>query len=341
MAAVDPRTVLAVVPTLNEEAHIAACLESLIANDPNMAAVRIVVADGGSNDKTREIVRDLQKRWSNVHLIDNPHRLQAAAINLAVRECATTEHAFLVRCDAHSRYPPGFVLGVVEGLAERGAASLAVPMDAKGDGCFQRATALITDTPLGSGGSAHRGGLHSSWVDHGHHAGFDLLWFRRLGGYDETFSHNEDAEYDRRLTEAGGRIWLDAELRIGVAPRATPTALARQYWQYGKGRARTVLKHRMRPRLRQIIPVIHVLALAFSLPLMPFHTLSMFYLVTYVTLLLGASFWGILRLKSVCGAWVGIALACIHTAWGSGFLYQTAFGRRRPNTATTFGEAGF
>lgn len=340
MAVADPGTVLAVIPTLNEEYHIAACLESLILGDPRMAAVRVVVADGGSTDRTCDIVRELQTRWENVDLIDNPNRLQAAAINLAVRQCANAAHSVLVRCDAHSRYPPGFVLGVAESLLEHGAASLTVPMDAEGDGCFQRATAFITDTPLGSGGSAHRGGQRSGWVDHGHHAGFDMSWFQHLGGYDETFSHNEDAEYDRRLTEAGGRIWLDAGLRIGIAPRKTPMALARQYWLYGKGRARTVLKHQMQPRLRQMIPVFHVLALSGSLILMPFHWLGVLYPALYAGLIVAASLWGVLRLKRPCGLWAGIALACMHTAWGAGFLYQVLCGRRTQSQTLPLRETG-
>lgn len=326
MAYPAPETVLAVVPTLNEETHIEACLTALIGDDPALETARIVVADGGSTDRTREIVTGLQARWPNLMLIDNPARLQAAAINRAVVEAAEPRHRTLVRCDAHSSYPPGFILDVATALGKRGAASLVVPMDAEGEGCFQRALAWVTDTKLGSGGSAHRGGQRSDWVDHGHHAGFDLDWFRRLGGYDETFSHNEDAEYDRRLTQAGGRIWLEAGLRIGIAPRATPRALWQQYWNYGRGRARTVLKHHMRPRLRQMIPVGHVLVLAASLALWPVHPLGALYPLVYGALVLGASLWGAWTLKGPCGLWAGPAVFILHTAWGGGFLVQAARG---------------
>ena len=34
--------------------------------------------------------------------------------------------------------------------------------------------------------------------------------FKAIGGYDDTFSHNEDAELDNRLTDAGFRIFLTA-----------------------------------------------------------------------------------------------------------------------------------
>lgn len=322
---VDPKSILVVVPTLNEEAHIEACLGSLIDGDPAMRGVRVVVADGGSADATRRIVEELRPRYPNVELIDNPGRLQSCAVNRAAA-AAGPDARILVRCDAHSVYPPGFATGVAESLCAKGAASLVVPMDASGEGCFQRAVAFITDTKLGSGGSAHRGGTASGWVDHGHHAGFDLGWFRRLGGYDETFSHNEDAEYDRRLAAAGGRIWLDARLRIGVAPRATVGGLAKQYWRYGRGRARTVLLHRMRPRLRQMIPVAHVLALAASAALAPLHWIGLLYPAAYVALAAAASIWAAARMRSPCGLWGGVALAVMHTAWGAGFLAQAPRG---------------
>ena len=326
MARIAPSCVLVVVPTLNEAAHIEACLASLIGDDPVMRDVSVVVADGGSTDRTREIVSGLTARWPNLALIDNPAKLQSAALNRAVAAAARPEHEILVRCDAHSDYPPGFVLDVANCLASKEAASVVVPMDARGEGSFQRALAWITDTKLGSGGSAHRGGQRSDWVDHGHHAGFDLAWFRRLGGYDETFSHNEDAEYDRRLAQAGGRIWLEAGLRIGIVPRATPAALWRQYWRYGRGRARTVLKHRMRPRLRQMIPVLHVLALVASLGLVFMHPLGLAYPLAYGALALGASLWAVLRMTSLCGLWAGVAVAIMHTAWGAGFLIQALRG---------------
>ena len=151
-----------------------------------MAHVRVIVADGGSTDATRAIVGSLQAEFPNLELIDNPERLQSAALNRIVAQRARPEHRVLVRCDAHATYPPGYALRVAERLVARDAAALATSMDAVGSRCFQRAAAWVVDTPLGSGGAAHRGGRRSGYVDHGHHAGFRLDWFRRVGGYDRA-----------------------------------------------------------------------------------------------------------------------------------------------------------
>ena len=140
--------------------------------------------------------------------------------------------------------------------AERtGADSVVVRLVTTGRGCFERAAAAAMNSVLGAGGSAHRVGAPAGWVDHGHHALFDLNVFLELGGYDESFTHNEDAEFDARLVAAGRRIWLTDTVEVGYHPRSRPGALFRQYFNYGRGRARTTLKHRVRLRLRQIAPL--------------------------------------------------------------------------------------
>lgn len=320
--------VLVAVPTLNEEKHIEACLRSLLTGDDRLADIRIVVADGGSTDKTCQIVEQLIPEFPGLSLIHNPKRLQSAAVNVVARDCAAPGTKYLVRCDAHAVYPQGFIMQVADALVRTGADSIVVPMDAFGETCFQRANAWIVDTPLGSGGSAHRGGRKSGDVDHGHHAGFMLSRFLQIGGYDETFSHNEDAEYDQRLTHAGGRIFMDADIRLSYAPRATIKSLARQYYNYGRGRARNLRKHNTRPRLRQLIPVLNLLGLAGSITMAFLLPWMLAYPALYLSALAAASVFIAIQRKSICGLLAGLASGVMHTAWATGFLRQFIFGSR-------------
>lgn len=149
---VDPGEVLVVIPTLNEARHIEACITSLVAGDPFARQTRIAVTDGGSTDETRAIVARLARDLPDLRLVDNPGRLQSAGINTAVEQAADTRHRFLVRCDAHAVYPPGYVRQVVTALAARPeAASVATVLDARAEGCFASASAWAVDTPLGLG----------------------------------------------------------------------------------------------------------------------------------------------------------------------------------------------
>lgn len=320
--------ILVAIPALNEAAHIEACFRSLMAGDPRLAAVRFIIADGGSTDGTQAIVRRLQDDFPNLGLIDNPARLQAAAINLVAESAEGTTARYLVRCDAHADYPPGYVTKVADALASTGADSVVVCMDAVGRTCFQNANAWIVDTPLGSGGSAHRGGARSGYADHGHHAGFRLERFRALGGYDARFSHNEDAEYDHRLVSAGGRIWLDATIRLDYLPRDTVRGLARQYYNYGRGRARNIRKHGTRPKLRQLAPVAVLAGCVGGLFGALVSPVTLAVPAAYAALLAAASVAIALRKRSACGLMSGLAAGTMHLAWGAGFVREWLSGPR-------------
>ena len=119
----DARTVLVAVPALNEERHIEACLRSIFEGS---SGLRVVVADGGSGDGTRQIVERLMERFAGLSLIDNPERLQAAGVN-AVAARFGGDCAVMVRCDAHAVYPPGYVGAVAACLQDKGAASVLRP----------------------------------------------------------------------------------------------------------------------------------------------------------------------------------------------------------------------
>ena len=323
-----PESILAVIPAFNEERHIETCIRSLMAGDTRLREVPLVIADGGSTDATIAMVEALKPEFPNLRVIHNPKRLQAAGINLAVEAASQNGTRYLVRCDAHSIYPAGFILSVAQSLQDTGASSVVVPMDAVGDTCFERANAWIVDTPLGSGGSAHRGGTKSGYVDHGHHAGFDLAMYRQLGGYDETFSHNEDAEYDERVTQAGGKIYLDAGIRIRYIPRGSVYRLARQYFNYGKGRARNVRKHRQRLKVRQALPVLALLASTGGLIASPVFWPALVLPVGYLGVLGLASLAITVRKRSACGLLSGLASGTMHMSWAAGFLKEGLLGRK-------------
>ena len=317
----DRERVLVVIPTYNEENHIEACIRSLVGSDG--LNCEIIVCDGLSTDATKEIVGTLQETLSNLHFLENEKRLQSAAINHAVETYASENTRYVVRCDAHSFYPKNFVADVVQCLEETGAASVVTVMDSVGSTCFEKANAWVVDTPLGSGGAAHRGGAKSGYVDHGHHAGFDVAWFQKVGGYDETFSHNEDAEYVHRLVQSGGKIYLNSDIRIAYTPRGSLPSLARQYFNYGKGRSRTILKHAVRPKVRQLLPVFAFLAMVFGVALLPVAPLFALIPLSYLLILAFVSLALAVSKKSLCASWAGPALGAMHMSWGLGFLVNS------------------
>lgn len=248
-------TCLIVVPCLNEATYIAGLLAQFGAAAARLGA-EIVVADGGSTDGTRRIVAEIASRDPRVLMLDNPKRIQSAAINLAVERYGDG-HDYLIRVDAHGEYPDDYCDRLIEEALATGADAVVVAMATQGLGVFQKATAVAQNSRLGNGGAKHRHGcgLDGEWTDHGHHALMRMTIFRAVGGYDESFTHNEDAELDHRLGRAGARIWLTGRTFMTYYPRASALGLFRQYLGYGRGRARNLLKHHTVPKFRQMLPL--------------------------------------------------------------------------------------
>ena len=325
-ALVAPENVLAVVPCLNESEHIETLLTDLLADSVGLT-LTIAVADGGSTDGTQDIVARIATTEPRVRLIHNPQRIQSAGINLAVREFGEGR-VWLARIDAHAAYPKTFIATLISEARRTGASSVVVAMTSEGTNCFQRAAAVAQNSVLGTGGAAHRRSGEEGFVDHGHHALFDLKQFVSVGGYDDALSHNEDAEFDIRLARAGGRIWLTRATGVTYYPRSHPLALYRQYVNYGRGRAHTLTHHRVRPKVRQFLPAC-VLPTVLALGLSP-----------WIPMMVGpAALWsascvlsGVVlgfQHRRRCAFASGIAAMIIHLGWSTGFWWELVFGNKR------------
>src|SRR5207253_1730761 len=72
-----------VVPVRNEAAFIRDTLLQLLTQDYPADRFEVLVADGRSTDATRAVVAELQTRWPNLRLLDNPRLWSSAGRNAA------------------------------------------------------------------------------------------------------------------------------------------------------------------------------------------------------------------------------------------------------------------
>jgi succinoglycan biosynthesis protein ExoA len=321
--------VTVVIPVLNEERFIIPLLESLGCLGEERCFPgphEIIVVDGGSTDMTLDILAGIGAD-TGVGVMNNPDRIQSSGVNLAARN-ANPASKYLIRVDAHAVYDKGFVERVARALMETGAASVVVPLitrprdDAKG---FVWAVTVAQRSLLGNGGSAHRmESTPAKWVDHGHHAGFNLEFFRSIGGYDESFATNEDAEYDVRAAAAGGCIWFEPAAKVWYSPRETAMALARQYYRYGIGRASTSLKHRLVPKARQMLPiaafVANVSGLIGGLAWMPLWLIPVCYFLACYAVVKAESKHFLFKNNGYSDTEAATSVAIMHMSWAAGFL---------------------
>jgi glycosyltransferase involved in cell wall biosynthesis len=254
MTAPMPRpTVTVLIPTYQEAAAIDACLDAVEAQTyPHV--VEVLVVDGGSDDGTQE----LAGAHPGVTVLDNPARIQAAALNLGIAEAAGD---IIVRVDGHCLIAADYVQCCVDALEATGAAMVGGAMTPVAEGAVQGGIAAAMSSPFGAGPARfHTGGL-AGWVDTVYLGAYRAEVVRRVGGYATDFDVNEDAELAHRLAPHGG-IWFDPTIRSTYTPRSSLRAVARQFFRYGKGRARTVVRHPDSASARQLVAPALVVALA-------------------------------------------------------------------------------
>ena len=320
---------LIAVPCLNEAEHIESLIDYLLRVQSRLGG-QIVIADGISTDGTRDIVTRLTAKHPCLHMVDNHARIQSAGLNLAVERFGG-DATHLIRIDAHCGYPDDYCDALLDEARRTGAARVVVSMRAEGSGQFQRVAAAAQNAPVGNGGSKHRQETPGEWVDHGHHALFELSAFRDIGGYDPGFTNNEDAEFDHRFVAAGHRIWLTGRTCVTYYPRSSYRQLARQYFRHGSGRACNFMKHRTLPKLRQA----KVIAI---LPLVAVSTLAGFSWLFLLPLAAWIAYCGTMAaVLAVQGRDASLMMAApmamvMHLSWSVGF-WSTVLGQRVPTLA--------
>jgi glycosyltransferase involved in cell wall biosynthesis len=306
-------TVTIAIPVLNEAGAIEACLDAVAAQTYDRI-VEVLVVDGGSTDATRAIVADRP----GIRLIDNPRRIQAAALNIALAEA---KGDVFVRVDGHCQIAPDYVEQCVEALELTGAAMVGGAMTPVADGPLQRGIAAAMSSRLGAGGARFHTGGPSCRVDTVYLGAFATELGREIGGYAEDVGVNEDAEFAIRMRSRGA-VWFDKTIRSTYVPRSSLRAVGRQFYRYGRSRAATACKHPRSIAARQLAAPLLLLGL-----LSPRRrAVAGLYLsaVAVRSAMEGAKDPG-------AGLAMAAALPTMHLCWGIGFLRGLApYPRRRP-----------
>ena len=291
------------IPVLNEADHIDECMRAVLAQD-YQGPIEILVLDGGSEDRTRE----LASSYPRVRVIDNPKRVQAAALNLAL-ELAAGE--ILVRVDGHCVIAPDYVTRCLEALRQTEAAMVGGGLCPRPGAGFSGVAAVAMSSAVGAGPARfHRPGARAGFVDTVYLGAYRVQTARSVGGYDERLATNEDAEFAWRMGAVGG-VWFDPNIRSSYRPRATLSSMARQFFRYGSGRAVTVARHPRSLAARQ---------LAAPLLLVGLLTPWRLWVAAAYALVLAAAALQAGRERNGAAVVMPLVVAVMHVSWGLGFL---------------------
>ena len=263
-----PPFITVVVPVRNEERFIAGTINELLAQDYPKDRFEIIVADGESSDRTKEIVAGISGTHPQVRLFDNPRRLSSAGRNVGFKN--GRGYIFLV-VDGHCHIGHDQLFKNIAACFEKSGAQCLgrpQPLDPPGLSDFQRAVALARASRIGHGGDSLIYSDHEGFVSPvSHGAVYKREVFGKIGYVDETFDVCEDVDFNYRVEKAGFKTYMSPSIAIKYYPRESLAALWRQMVRYGKGRYQFLRKHPETFSIMGMVPVVLVAGL-FLLPVL-------------------------------------------------------------------------
>lgn len=309
-----------VMPVRNEAQFIERSLRSVLMQDYPSDRFEVIVADGLSNDGTREIIRRLG--GENVRVIENPQQVAATGLNLAIREA---KGDVIIRVDGHCEVASDYVSRCVKLLEKGTVECVGGPVDTIGETYVARVIASAMSSNFGVGGAAFRVGTNAEkLVDTVAFPAYRRDTLRRVGDFDEELVRNQDDEYNYRLRKLDGRILLSPEIHSQYYSRANLRRLGTQYFQYGFWKVRVMQKHPRQMRARQFAPASFILGLLvlalMSMLISSGWIVLLGYLAGYSLANLVASILVARRSHWTAVALLPITFLTMHFAYGLGFI---------------------
>jgi succinoglycan biosynthesis protein ExoA len=252
------------VPCRNEREHIEAAVKSILAQQPPSGDFEVIVADGMSDDGTREILLRLTNADSRLRIIDNPGVIVSTGLNTAIRGA---RGSIIIRMDVHTRYAADYIRQCVQVLRETNADNVGGPWIARGKGEIGKAIAAAFQSPFACGGARGHDPTYSGPVDTVYLGCWHREIFDRIGFFDEELVRNQDDELNLRIVRSGGKVWQSVKIKSWYHPRESLRDLFAQYVQYGYWKARILQKHRLPASLRHLIPAVFI-SMLMLLPLL-------------------------------------------------------------------------
>jgi succinoglycan biosynthesis protein ExoA len=325
-----------VIPVRNEERHIRACLQSLVDQDYPVGKLEIIVVDGRSSDRTREIIEEIRVQNPQIRCLDNPAGIVPTAMNIGIR---ASRGEIIIRADGHNYYPRDYAHNCVRSLNETGAENVGGPCltVAADESVSARLVAAILSSPFGVGNSKFRTSRKEGFVDTVPFGAFRREIFDRVGMYNEKLVRNQDNDLNARIRKAGGTIYLTPALMTHYHPVKNFMGLLKYAFKTSQWHVFTLRENRDSMSLRHLAPSAFLLLLLLLLPASFVSGIALSFLIGMLCAYILTGQFFSLRTRSK-GNWdvlflQPVATFCFHIAYGAGTLIGLRFLFRRPSAA--------
>ncbi|GAX86858.1 conserved hypothetical protein [Lebetimonas natsushimae] len=271
-----------IIPIYNEEKYIAKCLDSIIDSDFDKEKFEVLLVDGGSSDKTVEIIKEYQKKYPFFKLLHNPKKIVPIAMNIGIKNA---KGEYIIRLDAHSIYPKDYFKKLIYYHKKLNADNVGgvVITEVKNKNNTSNAIKNVLSDKLGVG-SAFRSGVNEiKEVDTVPFGCYKREIFNKVGLYDERLVRNQDIELNKRIKKAGGKIYLIPDIKCTYFARENYKDLAKNNFNNGLWNILTAYYTNSLNSLsfRHFVPLIFILSLIFTFLLGIFNKFF-FYLFLFI-----------------------------------------------------------
>jgi len=264
-----------VIPIYQEAEYIEACVQSILEQDYEHI-VELLCVDGGSSDGSKDIVARLQRADGRIKLLDNPDRLQAAALNIGI---AKAQGDVVARIDAHGGYESDYVSQCVDCLVSTGAGNVGGTARPTSDGTYVGTLIVLAHLSRFGIGVAKFRRESSGWVDTVWPGFFWRRLFDEVGMYRLDLPRSEDNDMNERIRRQGYGIYLSSTIKASYFPRSDFLSLARKCLADGEGVAATLFSNPQAVGIRHFVPFLFMVCLLISLLAAPLWEIGQFALL--------------------------------------------------------------
>ncbi len=321
----DLPVVSVIMPVRNEELFIRRSLGALLGQTYPHDRLEILIADGSSDDATREIIGEITAAHpgEKIRLLKNPRRIFSTGFNLGLREA---QGDVIVMLGGHAELADDYVERCVVNLLRwQEFDCVGGYMATVGLTPVSQVIALALGSAFGVGGVGFRTKpdvlTEVDTVGFGAYRGRAV---RRCGPLDEDLVHDQDDEYNYRLRDLGGRILLGPDIHATYFSRSSFGSVAQQYFSYGYWKVRVMQLHPRQIRLRHLVPPAFAATLLLGTLLSLFHHPAAVGLTAllglYIVAIVAASGRLMLAARPRLGALLPVVFPVVHLSYGFGVL---------------------
>lgn len=312
-----------VIPTLNEERFISRCLDSIIKQTFKFEKMDVMIIDGGSNDKTKDIVAKYQKSHQNIRFIENKKKIQSVAFNIGLKKSTAP---YIIRLDAHAEYDSKYISLCIENLKQdekRGNVGGRCNILPFNQSLWAQTNAILNHSRFGIGGAAFRVSNEAHNTDSVPFGSFPRKIIEKIGGMREDLPRGEDNEYNSRIRKAGYKIFFDPNIISSYFARPTLGASCKQMYANGNSIGYLYYIDREAIGIRHLVPLLFVVSGLFSIIISvlwsPFCYVFCGGLALYIIADAIASIMGA-KDNVKCTLPLFILFFCVHVSYGMGTI---------------------